>query len=126
MASKKGKRQPDRSPIEPSKSGLSPEHEAAPEDRAAYEQLIAQYYERFHPRYPEERALLDDVIFCDWSIRRFQRLQTDGRLGAADWESILASKHAAYRSALKFLRDYQAQPIPGRPVQVAPMKVVVH
>ena len=105
---------------------MCPQRDASAEDRAAYEELTTQYYERFQPHYPEERAMLDDVIFCDWSIRRFQRLRSECQSMRTDWDSILAFKHAAYRSALKFLREYQANPLPQSPLTEDPIKVVVH
>ena len=111
--------------IEVLKTLLSPEHER-PEDRAAFEQLIAQYYDRFHPDGPLERGLLDDVIYCDWSIRRFQRLQAEGGFLGSEWHTLLASKQGAYRAALKTLREYQANPIPDSPFAESALKVTIH
>ena len=137
MASRTGKRRNaskavasavgnDRLTAEVLKSGLAPERESRREDRDAYEQLIAQYYERFRPDGPAERCLLDDLIYCDWSIRRCQRMQAEGRDIDADWQSLLATKQEAYRSALKTLRDYQAHPIPGPAPSDQGLKVTIH
>ncbi len=109
-----------------SKTGLDPDRETRSEDRAAFRELIAQYYERFHPNGPAERCLLDDLIYCDWSIRRFQRLQAEAGDQGSGWHSLLASKTAAYQSALKTLREYQANPIPEFAVSEGSLKVTIH
>jgi hypothetical protein len=108
-----------------SQTGLDPELERRTQDRAAYAALIEQYYERFQPNGPAERCLLDDVIYCDWSIRRCQRFQAQGT-SALEWHGLLASKQEAYRTALKTLREYQANPIPGSALSDPSIKVTVH
>ena len=108
------------------KTGLDPDIETQSEDRAAFRELIAQYYQRFHPNGPAEHYLLDDLIYCDWSIRRLQRLQAEAGDQGLEWYSLLASKAAAYESALKTLRDYQANPIPGSALSTDTLKVTIH
>jgi hypothetical protein len=41
------------------------------EKREDYDKLIAEYYARFNPATPEERALVDDLIKSEWHGRRF-------------------------------------------------------
>ena len=108
------------------KTGLDPDLETQSEDRAAFRELIAQYYQRFHPNGPAERCLLDDLIYCDWSIRRFQRLQAEAGDQGLEWHSLLASKTAAYQSALKTLRDYQAHPMMESALSAETVKVTIH
>lgn len=38
-----------------------------------YAQLIADYYARFQPAAPEERALVDDLIRAEWLGRRYMQ-----------------------------------------------------
>jgi hypothetical protein len=100
--------------------------ESEGEDRAAYEQLFAQYYERFRPTGAAERFLVDDLIHCAWSIRRFQRLELeDGDLGS-EWQSLLTVKHAAYGSVLSALRRYRTNARSQSKLPDSSLKTTIH
>ena len=43
------------------------------ESQDDYASLIAEYYARFHPAAPEERALVDDLIRAEWLGRRYMQ-----------------------------------------------------
>jgi hypothetical protein len=101
------------------------EREACPDEHAVYQLLCTQYYERFRPSCHAERCLVDDLIHCDWSIGRFQRLQLEDSTLSFDWQSLLASKHAAYWSILKTLRSFRTNPSP-KPAPESLLKTSVH
>jgi hypothetical protein len=42
----------------------------------ALEELIGEYYGRFHPTTPNQRMLVDTLIDCDWLLRRFRTVET--------------------------------------------------
>ena len=44
------------------------------ESRADYETLITEYYERFNPTVPEDRALVDMLIKSEWHSRRYMSI----------------------------------------------------
>jgi hypothetical protein len=46
------------------------------EKRADFEQLVEEYYQRYQPTSPEVRCLVDDLIRCEWLLRRFDRSET--------------------------------------------------
>ena len=55
------------------KSGIHAKSLVLPsEDRAELDQLIADYYQRHHPDSPEGRFYLDEVIHCEWLLRRYR------------------------------------------------------
>src|ERR1035441_8564201 len=37
--------------------------------------LNTEYLERFHPRNPEQRCLVDTLVSSDWLLRRFRRIE---------------------------------------------------
>lgn len=43
------------------------------ESQPDYAHLIAEYYQRFRPAAPEERALVDDLIRAEWLGRRYMQ-----------------------------------------------------
>ncbi len=105
------------------------------EDAAAYAALAAAYYERFQPARPEERGYLDDIIYCEWILRRLTRTESelhtyvhnncshthpDFPLGqpaavqpkafnALQWRFVSTRK--ALREAFAALRELRAHPI---------------
>jgi hypothetical protein len=109
------------------------------EDPADYALLVAQYYSRFNPTVPEERGYVDDIIYCEWILRRLVRTETelttfvyldcthshpDFPLGqpaaeraklftALQWRGISTRK--ALREALAGLRDIRLHPIKDSP-----------
>jgi len=40
------------------------------------QELIDEYYDRFHPATPDQRLLVDTLIDCDWLLRRFRAIET--------------------------------------------------
>src|ERR1035441_3280803 len=46
------------------------------EKRADLEQLIDEYYQRHRPACPEARSFVDDLIRCEWTLRRFDNVET--------------------------------------------------
>jgi hypothetical protein len=53
------------------KTGIHAKSHIIPtEKRADLEQLTEEYYQRFQPASPEVRCLVDDLIRCEWTLRR--------------------------------------------------------
>jgi len=53
------------------KTGIDAESEVIRcESRSEYDQLIAEFYARYHPAFPEERGLVDSLIRSEWLSRR--------------------------------------------------------
>ena len=46
------------------------------EDPFDFESLRAEYYDRWNPTAPEQRALVDTLIANEWLLRRYDRLET--------------------------------------------------
>jgi hypothetical protein len=60
------------------KSGIHAKSLVLPsEDRATLDQLIADYYQRHAPDSPEGRFYLDEVIHCEWLLRRYRTAETE-------------------------------------------------
>jgi hypothetical protein len=47
------------------------------ENPASLVALTAEYYERFCPKQPERRALVDSLIASEWLLRRFRRAEAE-------------------------------------------------
>src|SRR4051812_10200223 len=47
------------------------------EDPAVFDALTADYYERFQPGAPDQRALLDTLISSEWLLRRLRRVEAE-------------------------------------------------
>ena len=59
------------------KSGIHAKSLVLPSEKLAdLEQLIDDYYDRHNPTSPEARLYLDDLIHCEWLIRRFRTAET--------------------------------------------------
>ena len=59
------------------KTGIHAESLVLPsEKRADLGQLIDEYYQRYRPTSPEVRCLVDDLIRCEWLLRRFDSAET--------------------------------------------------
>ena len=106
------------------------------EDPAAHQALIDRYYARFSPTLAEERVYVDELIRCEWLLRRLRRAETQlhgyvhescirpdadfplGQPAACDprafsslqWRINAARKARA--EALACLRDLRENPIP--------------
>jgi len=68
------------------------------EDPAEYEELAAEYQNRFQPETPDERYHVQTMIDSDWQKRRLKRLETEC-YGVLDSESPGMSLAAALISA---------------------------
>lgn len=117
------------------------------ENLADYERLVAEYYARFAPTRPEERGFIDDIVYCEWILRRLARTESeliryahneastphpDYPLGqpaaqkpklftALEWRAISTRK--ALQDALEGLRDLRRHPVPDSlpdPVSASP------
>ena len=56
------------------KSGVYAESEILPwEEAESLDRLEAEYYDHHRPASPEARLLLDDLILCEWTLRRLHR-----------------------------------------------------
>ncbi len=46
------------------------------ENRANLEELIEECYRHYHPTTPDARFVVDDLIRCEWTLRRFDNAET--------------------------------------------------
>jgi hypothetical protein len=59
------------------KSGIHAKALILPSEKLAdLEQLIDDYYQRHNPDSPEARFYLDEVIHCEWLLRRYRTAET--------------------------------------------------
>jgi hypothetical protein len=59
------------------KSGIHAKSLVLPSEKLAdLDQLIADYYQRHNPDTPEARFYLDEVIHCEWLLRRYRTAET--------------------------------------------------
>jgi hypothetical protein len=59
------------------KSGIHAKSLVLPSEKLAdLEQLIDEYYQRHQPAAPEARLYLDEVIHCEWLLRRYRTAET--------------------------------------------------
>jgi hypothetical protein len=63
------------------------------EDPAELDELVEECYRSFHPTTPEARSLVDEFIYCEWSLRR---------LRAAETQSWQHQDHTAYSGPAKY------------------------
>jgi cupin superfamily acireductone dioxygenase involved in methionine salvage len=53
------------------KTGIHAKSLVLPSEKLAdFEQLIDEYYQRHRPTSPEARLFVDDLIRCEWTLRR--------------------------------------------------------
>ena len=114
------------------------------ENLADLQQLIDEYYQSHHPASPEARVMLDDLIRCEWTLRRLGAAETQlfeyahqeaytveddfplgqscmgnhKAFGQLQWR-IDSTRRALYR-ALHALQQLEAAPAPAPPVQPDP------
>ena len=69
------------------------------EDPAELDELVEDSYRSFHPTTPEARSLVDEFIYCEWTLRR---------LRAAETESWQHQDHTAYSGPAKYPLGYSA------------------
>jgi hypothetical protein len=67
------------------------------EDVAELEELIDDCYQSLRPTTPEARCLVDEFIYCEWSLRR---------LRAAETESWKYQDHTAFQGPEKYPLGY--------------------
>jgi hypothetical protein len=59
------------------KTGIHAESLVLPsENLADLEQLIDEYYQRHRPASPEARLFVDELIHCEWTLRRLRNAET--------------------------------------------------
>jgi len=76
------------------KTGIHAKSLVLPTEKLAdLQQLIDEYYQSHHPASPEARLLLDDLIRCEWTLRR---------LGVAETQLFEYAHQEAYREEDEF------------------------
>ncbi len=114
------------------------------ENLADLQQLIDEYYHRHQPASPEARVLLDDLVRCEWTLRRLGVAETQlfeyahqeaytleddfplgqscmdkhKQFGQLQWR-IDSTRRALYR-ALHTLQQLEAAPASAPPVEPDP------
>ena len=59
------------------KTGIHAKSLVLPSEKlAGLEQLIDEYFHRHHPTSPEARLFVDDLIHCEWTLRRLRNAET--------------------------------------------------
>jgi hypothetical protein len=124
-------------------TGIYAEVEVLPwEIPSELEKLTAEYHDHHKPQSPEARALVDDLVSCEWSLRRFRRADANlqaysfkraytpdnhfcdaqafavhGNLMMRLQQRINATRMAFHR-ALKALHELEDRPPKPKPVPV--------
>jgi len=116
------------------KSGIHAKSLVLPSEKLAdLEQLIDEYYQRHQPASPEARLYLDEVVHCEWLLRRYRTAETQmwqyqAQSAYADEQKYPLGKSAtshstpfsklqyrvdatrrAYHRALKALKELEAE-----------------
>ena len=116
------------------KSGIHAKSLVLPTEKLAdLEQLIEDYYHRHDPVSPEARFYLDEVIHCEWLLRRYRKAETQmwdyenensfsiDRKNPLGKSAAIGSNHfsrlqyrvdatrRAYQRALKALKELKAE-----------------
>ena len=119
------------------KSGIHAKSLILPSEKLAdLEQLIADYYQRHDPDTPEARFYLDEVIHCEWLLRRYRAAEAE--MWQHDLENLYGEKpehplgkcaisrstpfsklqyrvdatRRAYQRSLKALKELKAEAVP--------------
>jgi hypothetical protein len=125
------------------KSGIHAKSLVLPSEKLAdLDQLIADYYQRHNPATPEARFYLDEVIHCEWLLRRYRTAETQmwdyenessfsiDRKNPLGKSAALGSNHfsklqyrvdatrRAYHRALKALKELKAEAAAQTPLTV--------
>src|ERR1035437_9881334 len=59
------------------KTGIHAKSLVLPSEKLAdFEQLIDEYYQSHHPTTPDARSFVDDLIRCEWTLRRLDTAET--------------------------------------------------
>ena len=125
------------------KTGIHAESLVLPsENLAELDQLIEDYYHHHHPANPDTRAFVDELIHCEWMLRRLRAAETQAWQYQSDdkyrdppkyplgqsatnyattfskLQYRLDATRRAYQRALQTLKQLQAEaaaaPAPGR------------
>ena len=127
------------------KSGIHAKSLVLPSEKLAdLEQLIDDYYQRHNPDSPEARFHLDEVIHCEWLLRRYRTAETQmwqyqAQSAYADEQKYPLGKSAtghstpfsklqyrvdatrrAYHRALKALKELEAEAAAPVPLAAPP------
>jgi len=127
------------------KSGIHAKSLVLPsENLADLEQLIEDYYHRHDPDSPEARFYLDEVIHCEWLLRRYRTAETQmwkyenessfsiDRKNPLGKAAAIGSNHfsklqyrvdatrRAYHRALKALKELEAEVAASAPAAAPP------
>ena len=87
------------------KTGLHAKSLVLPsENLADFDQLVAEYYLRHPPATPEARCLVDDLIRCEWTLRR---------IDAAEAQTWIYQTTSSYREAEKYPLGKSATSFPS-------------
>src|SRR5450756_1078487 len=87
------------------KTGIHAKSLVLPSEKLAdLEQLIDEYYQRHHPASPEARLFVDDLIRCEWTLRR---------LDAAETQMWQYQSDDRFRDPQKYPLGYAASCNPG-------------
>ena len=89
------------------------------EDVRELDALAASYYSEFTPRTPTRRFLVDQLIHCEWNLRRYRGLHA-ALLSASSGDPAaiaailrhLAALERSYRRSLALLRECRPEPEP--------------
>src|ERR1035437_8174608 len=82
------------------KTGLHAKSMVLPfENLAEFQQLIDEYYHSHHPTTPEARCFVDDLIRCEWTLRRLDNAET---------QSWLYQNDDKFRTPQKYPLGYSA------------------
>ena len=89
------------------KTGLHAKSLVLPsENLADFDQLVDEYYLRHPPATPEARCLVDDLIRCEWTLRR---------IDAAEAQTWIYQTTSSYREAEKYPLGKSATILPQSP-----------
>ena len=87
------------------KTGIHAKSLVLPSEKLAdLEQLIDEHYQRHHPASPEARLFVDDLIRCEWTLRR---------LDAAETQMWQYQSDDRFRDPQKYPLGYAASCNPG-------------
>jgi hypothetical protein len=94
------------------KTGIVAKSQVLPAEERGSLQLVAnEYYARFHPSVPEERTFVDELICCEWTLRRLR----SGEVLARSYNSFsrlerrVDGTRRAFHRALAALKQIQAE-----------------
>jgi hypothetical protein len=60
-----------------------------PEDRAEFDEMLAEFREEIEPKGPLEHTLFDQLVSAAWNLRRIRRMETELCSGAQSFTDLL-------------------------------------